>query len=272
MNIVSVYIRSDFSPIDGSHVSDFARIESDPIDARAKCCIIRDLSGLRIQVSYAFHQSAGSTTNRAFKAPYTSHQSCNRILIRLLFHVCRHSLLDFIYPVSSQIAQVSICFAIKCCRVRFCIERRCNCGFISFITQLTLQCGDISFIRSDVRCILNNLGRICFGAKCCFIRFVVQQCIHSRLGIYLNGARRRRHIHLHVNFRTRYAQSSAEERKRHKRREKGTSSHPPNFSRACSRLRVRASDFRRYHIAILCLGPDDFVDVIHDDFPLCEKQ
>ena len=46
---------------------------------------------------------------------------------------------------------------------------------------------------------------------------------------------------------------------------------PPNFFRACSRLRVRASDFRRYHIAILCLGPDDFVDVVHDDFPLCEN-
>ncbi len=47
---------------------------------------------------------------------------------------------------------------------------------------------------------------------------------------------------------------------------------PPNFFRAGSRLRVRASDFRRYHIAIFCLGPDDFVDVVHDDFPLCEKQ
>ena len=256
MNIVSVYIRSDFSPIDGSHVSDFARIESDPIDARAKCCIIRDLSGLRIQVSYAFHQSAGSTTNRAFKAPYTSHQSCNRILIRLLFHVCRHSLLDFIYPVSSQIAQVSICFAIKCYRVRFCIERRlcrkrtirvclgihirlirlafqrrCNCGFISFITQLTLQCGDISFIRGDSLCIDSNIGRIGFVAKCCFIRFAVQQYIHFLRGIYRRVTRRRRLSHMHSAIcRTRYAQSSAEERKRHKRREKGTSSHPPIFS------------------------------------------
>ena len=82
----------------------------------------------------------------------------------------------------------------------------------------------------------------------------------------------RRLIHMHDICRTRYAQSPAKERKRHERREKGTSSHPPDFFRACSRLRVRASDFRRYHIAILCLGPDDFVNVVHDDFPLCEKQ
>ena len=50
------------------------------------------------------------------------------------------------------------------------------------------------------------------------------------------------------------------------------SSNLPDFFRSGSRLRVRASDFRNDHIAILCLGPDDFVDVVHDDFPLCEKQ
>ena len=77
-------------------------------------------------------------------------------------------------------------------------------------------------------------------------------------------------IHMHSCFR--YAQSPAKERKRHERGQKGTSSHPPNFFRSGSRLRVRASDFRNDHIAILCLGPDDFVDVVHIDFPLCEKQ
>ena len=46
----------------------------------------------------------------------------------------------------------------------------------------------------------------------------------------------------------------------------------PDFFRSGSRLGMRPSDFRRYHIAILCLGPDDFVDVVHNDFPLCEKQ
>ena len=196
---------------------------------------------LSLQFIYVFHQSDGSITNRAFKscyfplyAPYASLQSCNRILIRLL------------------------------CQFRI---------DISLIRFIVFQIGDVSFIRSDVLCILNNLGLIGFGGKCCFIRFVVQQCIHFLRGIYLSGARRMRLIHMHSAIcRTRCAKSSTEERKRHKRREKGTSSHPPNFSRACSRLRVRASDFRRYHIAILCLGPDDFVDVIHDDFPLCEKQ
>ena len=49
------------------------------------------------------------------------------------------------------------------------------------------------------------------------------------------------------------------------------SSNPPDFFGSGSRLGMRPSDFRRYHIAILCLGPDDFVDVVHDDFPLCEN-
>ena len=159
-------------------------------------------------------------------------------------------------------------FVVHICRIRFATHGSCK------IIQLAIQLVDVRCIRSDVRCILNNLGLICFGVKCCFIRFFVQQCIHSRRGIYLrSGARRKRRIHMHSDIcRTRYAQSSAEERKRHKRREKGTFSHPPNFFRAGSRLGMSPSDFRRYHIAVLCLGPDDFVDVIHDDFPLCEKQ
>ena len=47
MNIGSAFLRSDFSPIDGSHAGDCARIEIDPINVRAKRCVIRDLSGLR---------------------------------------------------------------------------------------------------------------------------------------------------------------------------------------------------------------------------------
>ena len=46
---------------------------------------------------------------------------------------------------------------------------------------------------------------------------------------------------------------------------------PPDFFRSGSRLGMSPSDFRCYHIAISCLGPDDFVDVVHDDFPLCEN-
>ena len=145
----------------------------------------------------------------------------------------------------------------------FCSE----CGISNlFIQFLGIQLGDVFFIRSDVRCILNNLGRIGFVAKCCFIRFVVQQCIHSRLGIYLSGASRRL-IHMHDIYRTRYAQSPAEERQRKERGESRTAHGLPART-----LRMRLRDFRRYHIAILCFRPDDFVDVVHDDFPLCEKQ
>ena len=46
---------------------------------------------------------------------------------------------------------------------------------------------------------------------------------------------------------------------------------PPDFFRSGSRLGMRPSDFRSDHIAILCFRPDDFVDVVHIDFPLCEK-
>ena len=66
---------------------------------------------------------------------------------------------------------------------------------------------------------------------------------------------------------TRYAQSSAEKRQRKERGESRTAHGLPART-----LRMRLRDFRRYHIAILCLGPDDFVDAVHDDFPLCEKQ
>ena len=59
----------------------------------------------------------------------------------------------------------------------------------------------------------------------------------------------------------------AEERQRKERGESRTAHGLPART-----LRMRLRDFRRYHIAILCLGPDDFVDVVHDDFPLCEKQ
>ena len=49
MNIFSAFLRSNFSPIDGRHTGDCARIESDAINARTIGCIIRDLGGLRIQ-------------------------------------------------------------------------------------------------------------------------------------------------------------------------------------------------------------------------------
>ena len=141
----------------------------------------------------------------------------------------------------------------------FCSE----CGISKvFIQFLGIQLVDVIFIRSDVRCILSNIGGCPLRSKR-MIYFILRIDGHStRRTALVNDLKRG----------TRYAQSPAEERKRHKRREKGTSSHPPNFFRACSRLRVRASDFRRYHIAILCFRPDDFVDVVHDDFPLCEKQ
>ena len=49
VNIFSAFLRSNFSPIDGLHTGDCARIESDAINARAKGCIIRDLGGLILQ-------------------------------------------------------------------------------------------------------------------------------------------------------------------------------------------------------------------------------
>ena len=208
---------------------------------------------LSLQVIYGFHQSDGSITNRGFKScyfplyiPYASIQCCNRILI---------------------------CFAVQ---RFFCSKRGISSCRINFLVNSSFI---ISYIGSVCRDFLPMIH--CRSLQSCDIVLVSlngflftifsQQIIHSRLGIYLSGARRRL-IHMHDIYRTRYAQSPAEERKRHKSREKGTSSHPPNFFRAGSRLRVRASDFRCYHIAIFCLGPDDFVDVVHDDFPLCEKQ
>ena len=327
---------TNIDAIDGSHAGDFARIESDAINFRAKRCVIGNFCGLLIQVSYFFHQSVGMITNRGFKVPYASNQCCNHSLIclivqriidirliRLLCHICRHSLLDFSFPVISQIAQVSICFVT---------QRRCNCGCISFaihsifksiqrvicskltfriclgihirrlcifperslIRLIVFQFGDVICILGDVRCICSNLlPLLCYFLsktasripyiflQFCNIRFICGN-ISSKTFFF----KRIVHFFLRVNLHstsgtaliknlesgTRYTQSPAEERKRHKRREKGTSSHPPNFFRAGSRLGMRPSDFRRYHIAILCLGPDDFVDVVHDDFPLCEKQ
>ena len=221
------------------------------------------------------------SSNRGFKAPYTSHQSCNLILIRLLCHVCRHSFLDFIYPVSSQIAQVSICFVT---------QRRCNCGFISFITQLILQCGDTSFIRSNICLLIRHIfgqtascityrGLQRFNIRfigCHFssrplrskrkIYFCLFVCLISRINLMCYAGT---FIHMHRCFR--YAQSPAEERKRHERGQECMSSNPPDFFRSGSRLGMRPSDFRSDHIAILCFRPDDFVDVVHNDFPLCEE-
>ena len=141
---------------------------------------------LILQVIYVFHQSAGIITNRVFKscyfplyAPYAFSQSCNRILIRLLFHICRHNILDFIFPVSSQIAQVSICLVVKRCfdyrfihfviHSIFKISQRFICsirGNSNFFTQfIGVQPLDVFFIRSDVLCILNNLGLIGFQSQ-----------------------------------------------------------------------------------------------------------
>ena len=45
---------------------------------------------------------------------------------------------------------------------------------------------------------------------------------------------------------------------------------PPDFFCAArSRLGVGPCDFGRYHVAVLCFRPDDFVNVVHDVFPLC---
>ena len=65
---------------------------------------------------------------------------------------------------------------------------------------------------------------------------------------------------------TRCAPSSAEERQRKERGKSRTAHGLPTRT-----FRMRLRDFRCYHIAISCLGPDDFVDVVHDDFPLCEN-
>ena len=236
----------------------------------------------------------GSITNLGFKVPYASIQCCNRSrsrlvcqriidirLIRLQIHICRHSFLDFIYPVSSQIAQVSICFVT---------QRRCNYGFISFITQLILQCGDTSFIRSNICLLIRHI----FGqtASCITyrglqrfnIRFIgchfSSRPLRSKRKIYfclfvclinrINLASPTSYfVHMHRSFR--YAQSPAKERKRHERGEKFTSCTPPDFFRSGSRLGMRPSDFRSYHIAILCFRPDDFVNVVHNDFPPLRK-
>ena len=145
-------------------------------------------------------------------------------------------------------------------------------GFIGCIIVnllgFPLQFGDIVFVRSDIAC-------CCEGFDLC-INLIInlslgiemgQRLIYTVFGIYLNGARRSRRIHLHGLFRTRYAQSSAKERQRKERGESRTAHGLPART-----LRMRLRDFRRYHIAILCLGPDDFVDAVHNDFPLCEKQ
>ena len=121
------------------------------------------------------------------------------------------------------------------------------------------------FMRIDVRCIGCHIRRLgilevsnlrTYLLVQFFSNFLLRQNLICSAGIF---------IHMHRCFR--YAQSSAEERKRKERGESRTAHGLPART-----LRMRLRDFRRYHIAILCLGPDDFVDAVHDDFPLCEKQ
>ena len=181
---------------------------------------VSQITPLSLQVSYVFHQSAGSITNLGFKscyfplyATYASFQRCNCSLIRLV---------------------------VKCSRVRFCNEiRLCRIPSIrsyriNFLINSSFIISYIGSVCRDflslIRCrSLQIYDIVLVSLNFCLSTIVSQQCIHSRLGIYLMGACRRL-IHMHDICRTRYAQSPAKERKRHKRREKGTSSHPPIFS------------------------------------------
>ena len=169
---------------------DVAFIRGDTVSSGHQITLICFSSKLGIhlilQVIYVFHQSVGSITNLGFKscyfplyAPYASIQCCNRTRIRLVFHICRHNILDFIFPVSSQIAQVSICLVVKRCfdyrfihfviHSIFKISQRFICsirGNSNFFTQfIGVQPLDVFFIRSDVLCILNNLGLIGFQSQ-----------------------------------------------------------------------------------------------------------
>ena len=126
-------ITGNRGPADGSHIfqllavsrelrgfvlqsGDLAFIRGDTVSSGKQITLICFLSKrviqgnpLSLQVSYVFHQANGSITNRGFKScyfplyvPYASFQCCNRSRIRL-----------------------------GC-------QLRCNCGCISFITQLIL--------------------------------------------------------------------------------------------------------------------------------------
>ena len=189
-----------------------------------------------------------------------------KISIRICFRVdiCRIGfLIELVVYISLGVGIFNVISSKRVRFVHFAIHNSCK------ISQLAIQLADVSFIRSDVPCICRYIRRL-------GIREVSNLLTYLLVQFFSNFLRRQNLIyyaafhHMHSCFR--YAQSPTEERKRHERREKGTSSNPPDFFRSGSRLGMRASDFRRYHIAILCLGPDDFVNVVHDDFPLCEKQ
>ena len=142
---------------------DVAFIRGDTVSSGHQITLICFSSNRGIQIIYVFHQSAGSITNLAFKscyfplyATYASFQCCNRSHVRFICHICRHSILDFSFPGSSQIAQVSIRFAVQC---------RCNCGFISFATHSSCKSSQLAIQIVDVRCIRSNIGRIGFQSQ-----------------------------------------------------------------------------------------------------------
>ena len=136
----------------------------------------------------------------------------------------------------------------------FCSE----CGISNlFIQFLGIQLVDVIFIRSNVRCIGCNISGCPLRLKR-LVYFILRIDGHSTSRTALVDDLKRG---------TRCAPSSAEERQRKERGKSRTAHGLPTRT-----FRMRLRDFRRYHIAILCFRPDDFVDVVHDDFPLCEKQ
>ena len=72
-------------------------------------------------------------------------------------------------------------FVVHICRIRFAIHNSfkiiqrvfCSIRFTSkgFIQFIVFQFGDVTFIRSDVRCILSNIGLIGFQIQFCICQF-----------------------------------------------------------------------------------------------------
>ena len=146
------------------------------------------LRGLRLQISYFFHQSFGRIINRGFKscyfplyAPYTYIQSCNRILIRLGVQRCRVRFLCQ-FRIDIRLICLFPYFRIDIRLICFVVQCILECIFINFASYFTLKvsqrifCSEPFISRFRINFIFNSSFIISYIGSVCRNTLPLSRC------------------------------------------------------------------------------------------------